>query len=348
MRKHMEKRHNWQFESMPPVAPDRRKSAAPRPNRYACLGSPVFIRRLVNFCVKHNVSFTTVCTHSFRLLIKACNPKMRVPSRHTLRSWLQKFHEEALQEVKKVFQQERCGKTAFQLDLWTSAAGKGFLAIWGRYADKDGGLARVLVYFGRMPYPHGADDLRRDIQAACHRLDIPLEQVSAITGDRAPNNESMMTKFKNDGIDIEWVPCLEHLNHHAVMDGVTQSEGLNDSFTNVKFWAQSLNNSPKLREGFQCRVNEVNANQPAGNRAMKRVCLARPVANRWHSYDAMVVSALLLRPPMEVFIDSICRTMQSRNPYTLTRSQAVKHRYVCVCAWTSVYMLMCVCVRACT
>eukprot|EP00918_Siedleckia_nematoides_P015953 GHVU01034450.1.p1 GENE.GHVU01034450.1~~GHVU01034450.1.p1 ORF type:complete len:200 (+),score=15.47 GHVU01034450.1:502-1101(+) len=194
-----------------------------------------------------------------------------------------------------------------------------------RYIDREWRPRRVLLGFVRVEYPHDASKLATEVEAATARFNIPQSVVSAVTTDRASNNDCMMDQLQVLRPNIQWVPCWGHLIHHAVIAGVGASLVLSKTLSLLRFWASHLNVSPKLREAFERHITISNAGKRRQEKLRHRT-IPLDVSSRWNSMHRMVHVGLLCREPLAALIHQVGYCPRGTHPFKMTKTNARAHK----------------------
>lgn len=101
-------------------------------------------------------------------------------------------------------------------DFWSDRRGRSYLVLTGHYLDDNFQSNSTILQFSSFDKRHFSDVIGKEIEKQLTNLGI-FEKVTAITCDNAPN---MLGIFQYLSREIKHVPCMAHILHLVICNGL--------------------------------------------------------------------------------------------------------------------------------
>lgn len=171
--------------------------------------------------------FNFVEYDKIRELINYLNPNVKMHSRNTVVSDIQKIYTREKEKLKQVFS-EIPNRVCLTFDVWTTSTTEGYICLTAHFVDEKWKLVTKILNFCRMKPPHTGSELEAVIYDCLRHWGID-KKLFSITLDNASTNTNMQGILKAhlclqksllcDG-EFFHVYCFAHILNIIVQEGL--------------------------------------------------------------------------------------------------------------------------------
>lgn len=203
--------------------------------------------------VVDELPFMFVEREGFRRFIQLCEPRFKIPSRHTVARGSIQLYMDERKKLASVLQ-KHTQRISFTTDTWTSLQNINYMCLTVHFIDDDWKLHKRILNFCPIS-SHKGDDIGREIEKCLHSWKI--DQVFTITMDNASSNDVVVGYLKRklgsrDGnvlsCDFMHVRCVAHILNLVVNDGLKE---LDVSIQRIRDVVRYVRSSPQRLNRFQ-------------------------------------------------------------------------------------------------
>lgn len=103
-------------------------------------------KKLVQWIVIDQHSFTTVNESTFLEFIQTLSPTVKIPSASSIKRSIDSFYLGEQKKIQKILQEIQ-GRISFTTDIWTSVSIKAFMVITAHFIDTEWKLQSIILDF---------------------------------------------------------------------------------------------------------------------------------------------------------------------------------------------------------
>lgn len=245
----------------------------------------VLCRKLATMCAVDFKPISMVEGSGFRYFCHELNPEYVVPSRKTVKSYIEKLYEE--EKMLFITKMKDSGGVSMTSDLWTSSAVQGYITVTGHFSCTSWILNNAV-----MEERHTGVNIGAVIDLL--RCEFEIHTSPALTTDNASNMTIAANEIKVAHVNC----CFSHTIQLAINDGLKLPQ-----------ISKVLGAARKLVSHFNYSVNATNSllSKQECPRPLK---LVQDVATRWNSSFYMLQRLLKLQIPVYgvIFDDSVTKS----------------------------------------
>lgn len=116
-------------------------------------------KKLVQWIVINQHSFTIVEEFAFQEFIQTISPAIKIPSATTIKKNIMRFYLSEREKIKEILQ-EVSGQISFTTDIWTSPSTKAFVVITAHFIDKEWKLQNLIIDFIQIWGTHTGENIK--------------------------------------------------------------------------------------------------------------------------------------------------------------------------------------------
>ena len=137
---------------------------------------------------------------------------------------------------------------AITIDFWSDKKFVSYLVLTGHFLSEDFKSNSTILQFSSFDQRHFSDLIGQEIEKQLVDLNI-FDKISTITSDNTPN---MIGLFQHLSRDIKHIPCMAHMLHLVICNGLGIWEETNDNDDLNQTTDKSINNTDenKFDEGL--------------------------------------------------------------------------------------------------
>jgi len=257
--------------------------------------------------------FAVVEQEDFKKFVETLRSGYPLPTRVTVKNRVMKLWEaERLVfkvKLEKLVSGRRVGMTT---DMWTSAAGRGYMVITVHFIDDEWKMRNAVLAFKRVLYPHTSERLASHFLDAVNELSPELvSSLWAVTADNAATNPVMIEEMKklirkqfesrvaaaDDGTvvpqkapeDFFLIRCFANVVQLALKEGRKDAPSIDSSIGKFRDNFKKTSDSPELIETMQSLCATL-------KQQFHKFELDTPI--RWNSTFHMIDTGIKLKPAL--------------------------------------------------